>query len=99
MYSSIDIPGGMFFRFIISNPQSNVSRCSSLAFFLSTIFHFIVEKVGTAPTPMDFQSTAMTSSATFPYVGVNGFEPIVFLMCQIYSLVPIHHLSRTPIIY
>lgn len=30
-------------------------------------------------------------------VGVKGLEPIVFLMCQIYSLVPIHHLSSTPI--
>ena len=32
-------------------------------------------------------------------VGVKGLEPIVFLMCQIYSLVPIHHLSSTPINY
>ena len=32
-------------------------------------------------------------------MGVKGLEPIVFLMCQIYSLVPIHHLSSTPINY
>ena len=32
-------------------------------------------------------------------VGVKGLEPIVFLMCQIYSLVLIHHLSSTPINY
>ena len=30
-------------------------------------------------------------------MGVKGLEPIVFLMYQIYSLVPIHHLSSTPI--
>ena len=34
----------------------------------------VVEKVGTAPTPKDFQSSAMTSSATSPLDPPLRFE-------------------------
>ena len=35
-----------------------------------------VEKVGYAPTPVDFQSTASTKLASSPMVGVRGLEPL-----------------------
>ncbi len=38
-------------------------------------FYFIVEKVGYAPTPVDFQSTASTKLASSPIVRVDGLEP------------------------
>ena len=36
-----------------------------------------VVRVGNDPTPTDFQSAAMTSSATTPFVGLIGLEPII----------------------
>lgn len=46
--------------------------------------------------PLAPQTSAPPIKLQSPYVGVKGFEPIEFLMCQIYSLMPIHHLSSTP---
>ena len=58
----------------------------------------IVWKVGLEPTTPGATNQCSTIKLQSPYVGVKGFEPIEFLMCQIYSLMPIHHLSSTPIV-
>lgn len=50
-----------------------------------------------ALTYLDYKSSPIDLYGTSANVGVEGFEPPEFLMCQIYSLVPIHRLSSTPI--
>ena len=41
-------------------------------------FYVIVEIVGYAPTPKDFQSFASTKLASSPNVEMMGLEPITF---------------------
>ena len=68
------------------------------AFYQLNYYHiYTVEQVGYDPTPSDFQSAAMTTSATAPIIAEGkGFEPLDPLRSTVFKTAAFDHSANLP---
>jgi hypothetical protein len=72
-YSLFCVKGGFRSHYLLVHNQT---------LSLLSYIHRVVEKTGYDPVPTDFQSAAMTTSATSPFGCMTGNDPAIFTITE-----------------